>query len=121
MRISVFKIAVGFAIIIASVLFMTIAGDYFQFSTGEISDYVYMVPAFLFVFTGGVVIASVDGPYKMGGYLFLGIGLAFLFETLNTASVFIPSVLTYFGFTLTDLQLGTVFILGTFGAWRASV
>ena len=114
------RVVAGFIGIIAIVIFLLLAGDTMGFDTTLATDLIQLIPSIVVIFIGAYFITLSSDIFTIGGFMAVGMGLAYMTETLNDMSILIPDLLSV-SLTLTDLQLLLILCSALVGAAFAGV
>ena len=101
-------------LVVVVVLFFMYLGVDFGLGATSVSDYIAVVPAFIFLIAGLYLVVKVGGMFAFPALTMIGVGLALLLTTMHTNGYITLQMMS--GLTIQQVSFWTVIIAGLAGA-----
>ena len=112
------KVVTAALMVVVVFLALFYFGDQLGFATNIETEFVQVLPGLFIFIVGMLIVATVKGVFTLPGMMIVGVGVAYLFGTLDTMGYITSQMLT--GLTIAQLQLWIIIISTLFGAIAAA-
>ena len=112
------KVVTAALMVVVVFLALFYFGDQLGFATNIETEFVQVLPGLFIFIVGMLIVATVKGVFTLPGMMIVGVGVAYLFGTLDTMGYITAQMLT--GLTIAQLQLWIIIISTLFGAIAAA-